>query len=364
MIDLARPKNSGDLHAHLRRPLFLFGCVSLLGLLFVTFAPRRYHSDAKVFVRLGRESVGMDPTAGAAKQQAAVSFSSERASEIRSIVEMLRNRELYEHVVTELTPEVVLEWEDFEPTAAAAVDGQVAGERESDGVHWTRYPGKLFGRVTSRVVRGVGKALGFHENDVFNDAVDHLAAKLNIDSSRRSTVICIAYRSPQPELSQAIVASFVDGFLAFHPKWNRVQNSTEFFENQVAVADKELNAAHAAFAAKKNELNVASLATYPDELSKQLTALEDELMLANRQLESQRTKLTALRAENEAVDIRIVTDVQAGMPDAGRDAMRSQLYELELEERELAARYRDNYRSTRCRSPANPRSGGSPTKHA
>jgi uncharacterized protein involved in exopolysaccharide biosynthesis len=342
MIDSANKTTRRDVCKLLRRPIFLFCAIVMTGLLLIILAPRRYHSSAKIFVRLGRESVGLDPTATAVKKQSTVSLSTQRESEIRSIVEMIQNRELYERVVTALSPEVILGWKEY------TSDGpeHVVDERRTtarDHAHWIRSPGKRLGQIVGQTLRSVSSAIGFNENDVFNEAVDELGETISISSSRRSTVIEIAYRSPQPELSQAVVATLVDSFLEMHPKWNRVQNSTTFFADQVALADKQLNSAHAAFAAKKNEINVASLETYPDELAKQLSALDVERMSAQRHLASERMRMNSLQSEINSVDRQVVTEIQSGIPDAGRDAMRSRLYDLELEEREMAARYRDNY---------------------
>lgn len=342
MIDKNRDRKRHS-KSHFRQAVKIFGLIALVGLLLVVFAPRRYHSDAKLFVRLGRESVGMDPTAAALKQQA-VSFSAERENEIRSIVEMLRNRQLCEDVVEHLGPEVVLEWQAYEPsTVRNAAASETNPPQEERVIHWTRKPARFFARSFHRLTNGVAGGVGFRENDVFNEAVDQLKSKLHVDSKRESNVITVAYRSSDPRLSQDIVSSFVDAFLESHPKWNRAQNSTEFFQQQVQLADVELNSAHTAFAEKKNELHVASLATYADDLAKQLTELEVELMAAQRLRDAERTKLEALQSENDTAELRVVTDIRSGMPDAGRDSMRGQLYELELEERALAARYHDGY---------------------
>lgn len=319
----------------LRRPLIFFGLTIVLGFVATVFAPRKYESDAKIFVRLGRESVGLDPTAATVKQQSAVSFSSGRESEINSIVQMINNRELYEHVVTELTPPVILEWTTPKDDDAKA--------RQPSRWDLTRIPSYVIGKVVGNTSLILGNLFGFYESDEFDRAVDHVEEHLTIRAPRKSTVVTVAYRSHSPVVSQRVVSAFCDRFLESHPKWNRAENSTEFFEQQVTRSDRELNVAHAAFAGKKNEMNVASLETHREELAKQLSALETELMLDRRQLEAARKRLESLQATLDDVDKRVVTEEQSGMPDAARDTMRSQLYALELQERELAARFHDNY---------------------
>ena len=57
-IDLARTPREQ------RRPMALaFGGAMSIAVLYITFCPKTYTSEAKLFVRVGRESVSLDPTA-------------------------------------------------------------------------------------------------------------------------------------------------------------------------------------------------------------------------------------------------------------------------------------------------------------
>src|SRR5207244_2388859 len=58
---------------------------------------RRYGSEAKLFIRVGRESVGLDPTATTG--QTSISMSDSRESEITSVVDLLASRGLRERVL-------------------------------------------------------------------------------------------------------------------------------------------------------------------------------------------------------------------------------------------------------------------------
>src|SRR5438105_232682 len=55
--------------------------------------PAKYASDAKLFVRLGRESVGLDPTATTGQT---ISVSETRESEINSILDIVGSRAMVE----------------------------------------------------------------------------------------------------------------------------------------------------------------------------------------------------------------------------------------------------------------------------
>ena len=70
------------------------------------FVPKRYLSEAKLFVRLGRESVTLDPTATTGQS---VAVDTTREAEITSVLDVLEGRIVLEKVVDALGPDVVLD---------------------------------------------------------------------------------------------------------------------------------------------------------------------------------------------------------------------------------------------------------------
>jgi uncharacterized protein involved in exopolysaccharide biosynthesis len=103
---------------HRKKVLFTFLILVALTVLFVVSREREYASSAQLFVRIGRETVSVDPTAEAAGRLISVTDTQER--EIRSIVSVLGNRDLLEQVVDDLGPTTILE-ESKEPSALKKV---------------------------------------------------------------------------------------------------------------------------------------------------------------------------------------------------------------------------------------------------
>src|SRR5689334_17040393 len=66
--------------------------------------PRSYYSEARLFVRFGRENQ-VDPTASGGQM---VSLYESRESEINSLIEILKSRAILDRVVAELGPACVL----------------------------------------------------------------------------------------------------------------------------------------------------------------------------------------------------------------------------------------------------------------
>jgi len=93
--------------------LLAFVLVVAGGLAYLSLAERDYQSEAKMFIRPGRESVTGDPIVTNGQ---AVTMADARENEINGIAEMLQSRALLEKVVDQLTPEGILEKEPGSPS--------------------------------------------------------------------------------------------------------------------------------------------------------------------------------------------------------------------------------------------------------
>ena len=87
------------------KAILTFLLTMVLASLAIIYLPREYRSEAIIFVRLGRESVSLDPTATTGST---VSVLESRDNEVNSIRDMLTSRALLESVVDQMGPDVVL----------------------------------------------------------------------------------------------------------------------------------------------------------------------------------------------------------------------------------------------------------------
>src|SRR5687768_3793256 len=83
---------------------FLAGVVVTLA--YLSLAPRKFRSEAKLLVRMGRESITIDPTATTG-QFVAASQSGE--TELHAVEELLGSRAAAERIVDQFGPSVILE---------------------------------------------------------------------------------------------------------------------------------------------------------------------------------------------------------------------------------------------------------------
>ena len=114
---------------HKNKVIWFFIAVMTIVALVTIFMPRTYTSEAKLLVRLGRESASMDPTATASGQ--IVQVTQRRESEIKSELEILKSRDLAEKVVDKIGPEVIAP-KSFLSVFGAFFESQDHGLRERD----------------------------------------------------------------------------------------------------------------------------------------------------------------------------------------------------------------------------------------
>ncbi|HND53432.1 MAG TPA: hypothetical protein PLV92_13575, partial [Pirellulaceae bacterium] len=79
--------------------------------------PKTYQSQAKLYIRPGRESVGLDPTATLGQT---LHIADSREREINSVLELLKTYSLFEKVVDRLGVDTVLEGL-YDPATTTAV---------------------------------------------------------------------------------------------------------------------------------------------------------------------------------------------------------------------------------------------------
>src|SRR5687768_3845329 len=82
----------------------VFAAIALVAFVGALMMPKSYYSEARLFVRFGRENQ-VDLTATTGQM---VSFSESRETEINSLIEILKSRATFDRVVEELGPAYIL----------------------------------------------------------------------------------------------------------------------------------------------------------------------------------------------------------------------------------------------------------------
>jgi uncharacterized protein involved in exopolysaccharide biosynthesis/Mrp family chromosome partitioning ATPase len=154
------------------------------------FAPKTYRAETRLLIRLGRESMSVDPAAAGGDR---VSVSQSRAAEVQSELQILTSQDLVTDLVDRLGPAAVVGADDA--TRADAVQ-------------------KIRGGMSSRVIE-------------------------------ESYSIEAAYEDSVPERAERVLKELVDGYLDKHAKVHRTPGAHEFFGRELERLQKDLAAGEA-----------------------------------------------------------------------------------------------------------------------
>lgn len=279
---LATPRDIARiLFRHWQKMAAFFGGVLALTLVVIAIYPRSYSSESKLLLRVGRESVALDPTATTGET---IMLQKTQADEIASALNILTSRNVLEKVAERIGPERI---NDDLPTSGA---GEPGGE-PSIGI--VRKVGNFANSCVYRVLETLRLADPTTDLEI---AVRKLQGKLRLWTPKESTVISIGYAAASPELAHDVVETLTEVFLEEHVRLGQSEGSLEFFSEQVDKLHGELTAAQKELRDRKNAF-----------------------------------KLTASSAD------------RASIAEKNAEALRKKLYDLKLQESELASRYTNAY---------------------
>jgi uncharacterized protein involved in exopolysaccharide biosynthesis len=289
------------LRRHRRKGLcFVAGTLTLVAV-WLVFAPRTYQSDAQLFVRVGRESVTLDPTATTGQT---ISVYESREVEINSVLDLLSSRRILEHVVDDLG-------------ATAILHGKASSSGPADGT------------LPNRAER--------------ERAIRDLSDMVYTSHSRKSSVISVTARASSPELAQRILTSFLKSFNELYLDAYRTSGSHEFFVSQADLVRKELEQATDELSRAKNEIELISIEEQRRTIQSQMSDMQTQRLSAETALATAEATIVELQKLIDALPRHLVTQTVSGFPDGADGLTRRQLYELEIREQELLTRFTEHH---------------------
>lgn len=290
-----------------------------------------YRSDAKLLVRLGRESVSLDPTATTGS---VISIGGQqRENEIRSELEILNSKELVEKVVDAIGPQAFLE--SPEEINGAGGSAAPASQNIIDGIR----------RKLRPVSRAVGAFLGFLSLNPLSDrdkAILYVTKSTGIEALKNSNIITVSFEAKSRKLAQETINKLIGFYLDKHINVHRTRGSYEFFNQQTDQLRNSLVQAEENLREIKNKTGIASLDEQRRVLVKRIGDLEQELEGTESALAASKAKVQVLRKTLSGLPETLVTQETVGNPNQGADLMRARLYDLQLKEQELLSRFTEN----------------------
>jgi uncharacterized protein involved in exopolysaccharide biosynthesis len=222
--------------------LTLFATLAL-AVLAMIFLPRQYRSDAMIFVRLGRETVSLDPTATTGST---ISVLESRDNEINSIRDMLYSRGIIEKIVDRIGPEIILGDEDLEPDHENR-DEVAASEKD-------------------------------YRNSPRQKAIMLLEDNTDVISSRKSSVLVLVAKAASPELAQQILNEYLDIYQTMHAVAHQTPKSNKFFEEQSKLLQSQWQETMQALQVAKEDAGVVSIEGARENLKEQTNVVQSRSM--------------------------------------------------------------------------------------
>ena len=245
----------------------------MLGILAVTVAavmylPPHYRSEAKLLVRLGRESVAIDPTASIGGQSAVPMEG--RDKEINSEIELLKSRQLVEAAVGSVGANRILSLKPNQPETPATV----------------------------------AKAITLVES------------KLAIEAVPESSVLSIQYEARDPELARDVIAKLIDAYLDTRATIYRGQGNQKFFEDQLATARDEQSSIQKQIQDLRDSTGISDPISQRAALIKQLNDLQQEIDKDRADRDAEAASVNAVTKQRGTADADHQRVIQAA-----RDSM-------------------------------------------
>ena len=317
----------------------------------------RFESASKLFVRLGRENVALDATATMG-QGPAMALPASREDEINSVVEMLNSRVLAEQLVDAFGPSALLgrpvglSQHMATRVPAQPLESPSRADRDRARALWAARVsgGPAVQSAGLPLEIGGASAQGgdlWHRLSPFDsvgareEAIQKVRDRLTAWAARKSNIITVAYEARTPEFAQAVVQKLVELFLENHARMNRTAGSRGFFESQAAETGARLNRSEAALRDLKDATGLTSVTDQRRILVDRIGGLEDQVLATEAALAVAVSEVQAVAARLATIPEMLVTERSSGMSNEAADGMRQQLYELQLREQELLAKYTD-----------------------
>jgi len=239
-----------------------------------------YRSKAMLLVRLGRESVTLDPTATTGQT---IHISQSRKTEINSELEILKSRELIEKVVDSIGADEFLK----RPDERLPVDSTA-----SETLRKTRQELRVIVEKPRNILERLDLVEPLSDRD---KAVLGVTKKLEIEAQKDSSTIGISYEAQSPKLAQDVVSKLIEFYLEKHIAVYRTPGSYRFFIQQTGHLRDSLTQSENKLWNLKNETGIASVEKQRQILLERMGTLEQEIESTEAELASSRAKVEELQ---------------------------------------------------------------------
>ncbi|HOZ46420.1 MAG TPA: GNVR domain-containing protein [Candidatus Hydrogenedentes bacterium] len=311
---------------HKWKIIFVFVVVAVAVGVYTYMVQEMYRSDAKLFVRLGR-NLSLDPTVTGPT----LPVYTDRESDVKSEVAILTSRSVIEEVLDYTGEEMFLRHAD-----------ELAGKGASQE--------KL--RILRRAMRQAEEAVMglLIRLDLAPDltprekAIKRIQDNLWVEMERKANIINVSFDAQGADLSQQTLDALVQTYMKHHIKAHASQATPEFFEQQAEGLRADLNEKEQELNTFREEHGIIELTEQIENLFTQISGIETEIedvaSTASGYQASVKSLEKALQGRPETRELNRIS----GRTNYAADKLKERLIELRAEETDLAARYPEGHR--------------------
>jgi uncharacterized protein involved in exopolysaccharide biosynthesis len=282
-----------------------------------------YLAEAQILVRVGRENIYVPATGNSSPF-----FRVDREEKLNSAIEILKSPSLIEKTILTLGPTVIYEdLKDEKQKGFAAVIKNLKKKIRQFMVR-SRDPQNF----QSESARDLKQAtLQFTED-------------LKIEGIKNSTLINIGFKHHDPKLAAIVVNQLTNGYLEHYLKVYKTEQSNGFYQRQADFLKNKLSQNEQKLEALKKRHNIISLEGQQELLLKKAADLRSELNDTLSQQTETGYRIKELQRQLLQVPENIPQEAETADNPYLINTLEARLVELQLEEKELIAKYTDGSR--------------------
>ncbi|MEN8134259.1 MAG: GumC family protein [Thermodesulfobacteriota bacterium] len=307
--------------------LLFSGAIFLSVLFFTHLSPEIYQSEAKVLIRVGRESLSLDPTIDGPT----IPLSQSRESEVNSELAIIKSRLLAEQVVDSITPAAFL----------------AGGEPESDSDASPNFL-RTAVAIVKKALKSGGYISGKDEDQLFDPLREKAIAKminnLKVAAGQKSNVIIVSFEAPTPQFGREVLNTFLTLYQDHHIQVHSAHAPPQFFQDQVDNLFVKLQEKENALETFRTTHNIASIAIQKETLFAQISRVKSEIAEINSQIAASKAHNDSLEQGLQSRSREVELGRVAGKKSSTSDTIEARLFDFRIKEADLSARYPDNHR--------------------
>jgi len=300
-----------------------FCIVGVLTVSVILYGTREYRSVSRLLLRMGHENGALDPVTTAAGERIAPIHT--REDEVETAIGVMQSRTIMEEVVAKVGAGRILRGGEPEPleTQAKAQD-----------------PTPETTNMLSDLKSHLRSIDPISENE---SAVRSLEKSFSISAPSKSSLVSVEYKTKTPQLAQEVVLAWVSTYLQHNAKVNRTAGTYEFFRAQDVDLQQKLQQIHSEIRKAKSNGGFVTLEGQQKILESQLQNVRNEQQRVAAELVEANTRVNSYEELLEKSVDKFTTEEVSGIASEARNQMRGVLFQLEILEKEYAAKYKEDH---------------------